>query len=122
MARSWWVGLALAAGFSVSVSAGATPRVFPADSFQVQLTSVTDPYLTVDGELVQMTAGVLIYGPTNTTVVKGVLQPISMIRIQFDGQCLVRRVWILTDEEITTAPVWSTWFSGGFVPPTCPSQ
>jgi hypothetical protein len=105
----------------LSCTALAVPRVFPGNSTQVALQAVNDPYLTVDGEIVQMSQGVLIFGPTNSTIVRGALQP-GWIRLQFDPQCMVRRIWVLNDEEVTSVPIWTSLFSSGFVPPTCTGQ
>jgi hypothetical protein len=107
---------------AISFGASAMPRVFPENSYQVTLDNVSDPYLTVDGELVQMSQGVLIFGPTNSTIVRGALQAGSWVRIQFDPQCAVRRIWVLNEEEVVSVPVWQTLFSSGFVPPTCSGQ
>jgi hypothetical protein len=104
------------------LAASAVPRVFPQNSTQVALQAVNDPYLTVDGELVQMSQGVLIFGPTNSTVVKGALQPGVWVRIQFDPQCLVRRIWVLNEDEIVSVPIWQSLFTAGFVPPVCNGQ
>jgi hypothetical protein len=105
------------------VSAGASPRVFPGDSFQVMLQAVSDPYLTVDGQIVRMNAAVVIYGGTNTTIVRGALQAQTgnWVRIEFDGACNVRRVWLLNDDEIVPVSTWASLFSAGFVPPDCPA-
>lgn len=105
-----------------SLSAWGLPRVFPENSAQVSLDSVSDPYLTVDGEQVQMAQGVLIFGQTNSTMVRGSLQPGVWIRIQFDPQCMVRRIWVLNEEEVVSVPIWRSFFSAGFVPPTCSGQ
>ncbi|MGA2551359.1 MAG: hypothetical protein ABSF50_14490 [Burkholderiaceae bacterium] len=106
----------------VTLSAGALPRVFPQNSSQVELQAVSDPYLTVDGEVVQMAQGILIFGPTNSTLVRGALQPGIWIRLQFDPQCMVRRIWILNDDEVVSVPIWESLFSSGFVPPVCSGQ
>jgi len=121
MSAAWLRVLFVAVCLAGSLPAAASPRAFPSDSFQVMLTAVSDPYLTIDGTVVQMSNAVIIFGPTNTTVVHNVLQPNSWIRIQFDGACLVRRIWIINSEEVAPVPFWSGWFSSGFTPPTCPA-
>jgi len=102
--------------------ANANPRMFPANSFQVRLEAVEDPYITVNGEVVPMSAGTLIFGRTNSTLVRGALQAGVWIRLQFDPQCNVRRIWILNEDEIVPPPVWSRWFQNEFDQPSCNGQ
>lgn len=119
--RRWFHQVLLATCIATVPAAWAMPRTFPSDSFQVMLTAVNDPYLTVDGTVVQMNNAVIIFGPTNTTVVRSALQTNSWIRIEFDGACYVRRIWMIRDEEVAPVPFWTGWFSSGLTPPTCPS-
>lgn len=113
--------------FSVLVAAGlppasANPRVFPANSFQVLLEAAQDPYLTVNGETVQMSAATLIFGPTNTTLVRGALQPGVWVQLQFDSQCTVRRIWVLNSDEVVAPPVSGQWYQDHFNQPSCNHQ
>ena len=102
-----------------ALPASANPRVFPANSFQVLLEAAQDPYLTVNGETVQMSAATLIFGQTNTTLVRGALQPGAWIQLQFDSQCAVRRIWILNPDEVVPPPVSGQWYQDHFNQPSC---
>jgi hypothetical protein len=95
----------------------ALPRQFPSDSYQVKLQAVNDPAITIDGTTVQLAAGVLIFNGNNATLVKSMLAPDVIVRVQFNSQCQVRRLWILKDEEIVPVSFWQWLTSGSFTPP-----
>jgi hypothetical protein len=114
----------LAIGFLASglaTPALATPRAFPSDSFQVMLTAVSDLSLVVDGQVATMSPAAIIFGPTNTTLVRGALVAPGWIRIEFDGTCAIKRIWVLNSDEVAPVPFWTSLFGSGFVPPTCPA-
>ncbi len=123
MTRSWIRSAAMLAVLCASAGAFAQPRVFPGNSTQVHLDSIGDNYLTVNGAPVRMSASVLVYGPSNSTMVRGALQANTYARIQFNEVCEVRRVWVLTDEETTPVSFFESLFGvGNAAAPTCPSQ
>jgi hypothetical protein len=113
--------LARIASASLSVAfatvAFAMPRQFPSDSYQVHLQAVSDPAITIDGTTVQLAAGVLIFNANNATLVKGMLPADVVVRVEFNGQCQVKRMWILKDEEIIHRSFWDWLMSGSFTPP-----
>jgi hypothetical protein len=102
---------------SLAALALALPRQFPGDSYQVQLQAVSDPAITIDGTTVQLAAGVLIFNANNATLVKGMLPSDVVVRVEFNGQCQVKRMWILKDEEIIHRSFWEWLTSGSFTPP-----
>jgi len=95
----------------------AMPRSFPADSYQVHLQAISDPAITIDGTTVQLAAGVLIFNGNNTTLVKGMLPADVVVRVEFNGQCQVKRMWILNEDEIIHRSFWEWLMSGSFTPP-----
>ena len=95
----------------------AMPRSFPADSYQVHLQAISDPAITIDGTTVQLAAGVLIFNGNNTTLVKGMVPADVVVRVEFNGQCQVKRMWILNEDEIIHRSFWEWLMSGSFTPP-----
>jgi hypothetical protein len=93
-------------------------RTFPPNSYQVTVQAINDPYIEIDGTTVRMAPGVLIYGPTNSTIIKGNLTTSTMVRVQFDPSGDVRRIWILNPSEIVPVSLWQQYFGGSFVPPS----
>src|ERR1700760_2128479 len=71
-------------------------RTFPENSHQVRITGVADDAIIADGRVLHVSPAVLIYTPTNSTIVKSALQPGIIARIQLDMNGDVRKIWILT--------------------------
>jgi hypothetical protein len=90
-------------------SAAHAARTFPQNSHQVRITGVADDSIIADGDALHLSPAVLIYTPTNSTIVKGELQPGIIARIQLDMNGDVRKIWILTPGEIIPRPWWKLW-------------
>jgi hypothetical protein len=99
--------LAVALAASAGMAFGA--RVFPQNSRQVKITSVADNAIVADGDTLALPPGVLIFTPTNTTIVRSALQAPVIARVQLDLNGDVRRIWILADDEILVRPWWQFW-------------
>ena len=84
-------------------------RVFPQNSVQVKITEADDATLVADGKSFHIAPGVIIYTPSNATLVRGALPTGVIARIQLDFQGDVRRVWLLADDEIIEKPWWKFW-------------
>ena len=90
-------------------TAALAARTFPENSRQVRITQVADDAIEADGRSFHLAPGVLIYSTTNSTLVRGAL-PVGLIaRIQTDLNGDVRRIWLLTDDEILVRPWWQFW-------------
>ncbi len=81
-------------------------RTFPQNSVQVKITKVADDAIVADGEPLHLAPGVLIYTPSNATLVRGALPPDVTARVQLDLNGDVRRIWLLADDEIIDKPSW----------------
>lgn len=86
-------------------------RVFPENSFQARVTRVADDSIDASGRTLHLAPGVLVYTPTNTTLVKSALPSDVLVRIQLDFQGEVRRIWLLADDEVVRKPWWMFWKS-----------
>lgn len=107
------IGL-MAFGLSVSLSAIApadAARTFPQNARQVRITQAADDAIVADGQSLHLAPGVLIYTPTNATLVRGALPTPVVARVQVDLNGDVRRVWLLADDEIVVRPWWQFWKS-----------
>lgn len=118
-----WVLAAAGLVGLMSFSSAWAGRNFPPDSFQVQVEAVSEGQMVIDGVIATMAPGVVVYGPQNTTLVRSALPSGVTARIEFDGNCMIRRVWILQDEEIVPVPMYQSLLGGSTpVPPTCTAQ
>lgn len=81
-------------------------RTFPQNSLQVKITQVADDGIVADGKALHLAPGVVIFTPSNTTLVRGALPSHVIARIQLDLQGDVRRIWLLADDEIIDKPSW----------------
>ena len=95
----------------------ALQRVMPADSYQVTIQALNLPALTIDGTTVQLAAGALIFTPENRTITNQALTVDSIVRVEFNGNCQIKKMWLLSDDEIIHRPWWVRMFSGSFQPP-----
>lgn len=101
-------GFVFASLLSASLIAGAA-RTFPPNSVQVKITQVADNAIVADGKTLHLAPGVLIFTPSNSTLVRGALPSDVIARIQQDFQGDVRRIWLLADDEILEKPWWQFW-------------
>ena len=81
-------------------------RSFPHNSVQVKITQVADDAIVADGKPLHLAPGVVIFTPSNTTLVRGALPSDVIVRVQLDLQGNVRRIWLLADDEIVDKPSW----------------
>jgi hypothetical protein len=91
--------LALLLAFHCGV-ATALERAFPANSVQVRIQAVNDPYLVASGKTYHMPPGMLIYNSNNMTIVRSALPVHVFARIQLDFNGELRRIWILNRDEV----------------------
>lgn len=101
-ARLW---CACACLLALSTPAGAA-RSFPLNSVQVKITRIADDAILADGKPLHLAPGVVIFTPSNTTLVRGALPSDVVARIQLDLQGDVRRIWLLAGDEIVDKPSW----------------
>lgn len=78
-------------------------RNFPVDSKLGNLTAVSFPVFTINGQQVQMGAGGQIRGIDNLIILPSVANYIGIIRYQLDVTGNLHRVWILTPDEVKAA-------------------
>ena len=78
-------------------------RNFPAESKLGNLTAVSFPIFTINGQQVQMGAGGQIRGIDNLIILPSVANYIGIIRYQLDVTGNLHRVWILTPNEVKSA-------------------
>ena len=83
--------------------AAALEREFPINSRLVKIQSVNDPFLTASGKRYHMPPGLLIFNSNNTTIVRNALPTGISARIQLDLNGDLRRIWILTPEELASS-------------------
>ena len=81
-------------------------RSFPQNSVQVKITQVADDAIVADGKALHLAPGLLIFTPSNATLVRGALPSNSIARVQLDLNGDVRRIWLLADDEIVDKPSW----------------
>ena len=86
-------------------------RVFPQNSIQVVINAFTDDTLVANNREIHLAPGVLIFTQTNATIVKSQLPVDAYARIQIDLNGDVRRIWLLTADEIVYKPWWNFWGS-----------
>ncbi len=98
-------GLGFALLLLTSVAADAA-RTFPQNSLQVKITKVADDAIVADGKPLHLAPGVLIFTPSNSTLVRSALPPDVIARVQLDLNGDVRRIWLLADDEIIDKPSW----------------
>lgn len=92
-------------------------RVMPSDSYQVMIQALNLPSLTIDGTTVQLAAGALIFTPENRTITNQALTVDTIVRVQFNNNCQIKKMWLLSEDEIIHVPWWKRMFSGSFQPP-----
>lgn len=78
-------------------------RNFPADSRPGNLTAVSFPLFTINGQQMQMGAGGQIRGIDNLIILPSVANYTGLIRYQLDIMGNLHRVWFLTQEEANRA-------------------
>ena len=94
--------------FCGGVTAADAARTFPDTSRQVRITEAADDAIVADGARLHLAPGVVIFTPTNTTLVRGALPADVVARVQLDLNGDVRRIWLLADDEIVI-PWWQFW-------------
>ena len=78
-------------------------RKFPADSRLGNLTAVSFPLFTIDGQQIQMGAGGQIRGIDNLIILPSAANYTGLIRYQRDIAGNLHRVWVLTPDEVKEA-------------------
>jgi hypothetical protein len=99
----------LAAALFAAAPLAYAARTFPDNSHQVWISAIADDAIIADGDALHVSPAVLIFNPTNSTIVKGALEPGVMARVQLDMNGDVRRIWILNRDEIIPRPWWKLW-------------
>ncbi len=101
--------LAFAVALATTCCCALAARTFPQNSRQVKITQVADDAIVADGDALHLSPAVVIYTPTNMTIVKGALPVDVIARVQVDLNGDVRRIWLLADDEILVRPWWNFW-------------
>jgi hypothetical protein len=101
--------LALLLALTLGCDLGWAARTFPQNSRQVKITAVADDAIVADGDTLHLAPGLLVFNTINVTVVRSALLPGTIARVQLDQNGDVRRIWILTDDEILVRPWWQFW-------------
>ena len=78
-------------------------RNFPVDSKLGNLTAVSFPVFTINGQKFQMSAGGQIRGVDNLIILPNMANYSGLIRYQLDIAGNVHRVWFLTPDEVKAA-------------------
>jgi hypothetical protein len=78
-------------------------RNFPLDSKLGNLTAVSFPQFTINGQQMIMAAGGQIRGADNLIILPSVANYIGIVRYQLDIMGNLHRVWILTPDEVKAA-------------------
>ena len=78
-------------------------RKFPEGSKLGNLTAVSFPLFTINGQQVQMGAGGQIRGIDNLIILPSAANYTGLIRYQLDISGSLHRVWILTPDEVKEA-------------------
>lgn len=104
-----FVAVALMLALSMLVDGAHAARTFPQNSRQVKITAVADDAIVADGATLHLAPGVLIFTTTGATIVRSALPAGVIARVQLDLNGDVRRIWLLTDDEILTWPWWQFW-------------
>jgi hypothetical protein len=112
--------LALLAGL-FATPAFSQERMFPNDSYQVNLDAINTPYVTISGTTVQMASGILIFTEDGRTITQQQLVTDHAIRVEFNGQCQIKRMWMLKWDEAEHIPWWRRMLMGSFTLPCTPS-
>lgn len=84
--------------------AAVAARVLPADAKPGALQGVEYPLVRIDGRVLQLSAGSVIYDRNNMSIVGGMLPQSAPVYYRLDGQGQVRNIWIMTPEEQAKAP------------------
>jgi hypothetical protein len=92
-------------------------RTFPADSYQVMVDAIAPPIITIDGTTVQIAAGSLIFTGDGRTITSGNLGAGILVRVEFNSQCQLKKIWVLNGDEIIPRPWWMRFYQPSFVPP-----
>ena len=82
---------------------GQQVRNFPADSKLGNLTAVSFPVFTINGQQIQMGAGGQIRGVDNLIILPNMASYTGLIRYQLDISGNLHRVWFLTPDEVKAA-------------------
>ncbi len=93
----------------IGVTAAEAARTFPETSRQVKITQAADDAIVADGARLHLAPGVVIFTPSNATLVRGALPTGVIARVQLDMNGDVRRIWLLADDEILVRPWWQFW-------------
>lgn len=78
-------------------------RKFPADSQLGNLTAVSFPEFTINGQKMVMSAGGQIRGIDNLIILPSTANYIGLVRYQLDIMGYLHRVWFLTPDEVREA-------------------
>ncbi len=79
-------------------------RAFPADAHPGRLQGVEYPLVRIDGKVLQLSPGAVVYDQNNLSIVGGMLPQSASVYYRVDGQGQVRNIWILSPEEQASAP------------------
>lgn len=82
---------------------GQQVRNFPVDSKLGNLTAVSFPQFTINGQQMIMGAGGQIRGVDNLIIMPSVANYVGLVRYQLDIMGNLHRVWILTPNEVKAA-------------------
>ncbi len=98
------VTLLLAAVSLLASFSALAARAFPVDARPGQLQGVEYPLVRIDGKVLQLAPGSVVYDQNNLSVVGAMLPQSAPVYYRLDSQGQVRNIWIMTPEEQANAP------------------
>jgi len=78
-------------------------RTIPDEAKRGVMSHIEVTTVNLDGQAVELAAGVLIRDTENRIILPISLPPNSVVKYQLDAESRIRRVWILTPEEAAQA-------------------
>jgi hypothetical protein len=91
--------LVMALAFCFCGTAIAQLRSLPANAKRGEMRHIQDMIVEIDGTPQRLAPGAQIRDASNLIIAPATLPPASRVRYELDADGMVRRVWILTDEE-----------------------
>jgi hypothetical protein len=81
------------------VAAAAQVRAIPDDAKRGVMSHLEVMTVSLDGQAVELAAGVLIRDAENRIILPTYLPQDSVVKYQLDAESRIRRVWVLTPDE-----------------------
>lgn len=93
------LSIVLSLVLSAAVTAQVLVRPIPANAPKAKMYVVSERVLNLNGLEFTLAPGGIIYSDKNLIVLTSALPDTYPVRVSFDNQGMLRRVWILTAEE-----------------------